>query len=49
MISYLIQDTVNKTLDIIRDESSTLDSALRDNTLAKRLDVSRTSIRTRLI
>lgn len=46
MISYLIQDTVNKTLDIIRDESSTLDSALRDNTLAKRLDVSRTSIRT---
>lgn len=46
MISYLIQETVNKILTIIVEEKASLESGLRDNTLAKRFDVSRTSIRT---
>lgn len=45
MSSYLIQQTVNKILTIIAEDGEPTDSALRDNTLAKRLEVSRTSIR----
>ena len=47
--SHLIQETVNNILETLvdfRDETTVL---LKDNTLAKKLNVSRTTIRTALI
>lgn len=47
--SYLIQETVNKILDKIANPTDSRTSKLRDNTLAKLFDVSRTTVRTALL
>ncbi len=46
--SYLIQETVNGILESLGDFDKASPMILKDNTLAKKLDVSRTTIRTAL-
>ncbi|WP_440876703.1 GntR family transcriptional regulator [Thalassotalea sp. PLHSN55] len=47
--SYLIQETVNGILNTLTDFDPASPVLLKDNTLAKQLDVSRTTIRTALL